>query len=174
MATKRKARRVVRNRKRAAPEQMMDTMNQVWLAGLGAMSKARQGAPLLLQQLIAEGARVQTDTRESAEKMIGGLMGDAKATIELGVKQVRSQAGDTLDNLEQMFQTRVHRALAQLGVPSAEDVEKLSHKVEQLNTSINKLAADRRVVKTIPRARARATRIAHKRTSLGTLRVAAL
>ncbi len=173
MVTKRKARKVVRKPKSTPPERMMEAMNQVWLAGLGAMSKARQGAPLMLQELIAEGARVQADTRDSAEKMLGGLMGDVKATIDSSVKQVRSQAGDALDNLEQMFQTRVHRALAQLGVPSAEDVEQLSHKVEQLNSSISRLAADRRVVKTVGRPRARTTRIAHKPGSHGASRAAA-
>jgi poly(hydroxyalkanoate) granule-associated protein len=173
MVTKRKSRRVVRKPKSTAPVRMMDAMNQVWLAGLGAMSKARQGAPLMLQELVAEGARVQSDTRDNAEKMLGGLMGDVRASIDSSVKQVRSQAGDALDNLEQMFQTRVHRALTQLGVPSAEDVEQLSHRVEQLNASINKLAAERRVVKTVARPRARTTRIAHKPGSLGTSRAAA-
>jgi len=171
MANKRKARKVVRKAKSTAPQRMTDAMNQVWLAGLGAVSKARQGAPLMLQELIAEGTRVQADTRESAEKMLSGLMGGVQASIDSGVKQVRRQAGDAFDNLEQMFQTRVHRALAQLGVPSAEDVERLSHKVEQLNASINKLAAGRRVVKTV--ARGRSTRLAHKSASLGTSRAAA-
>ena len=115
------------------PERMLDAMNQVWLAGIGAMSKARQGAPSVLQELIAEGTRVQMQTRDSAEKMLGDLFGEVKSTLNSSVKQVKSQAGDALDNLEQMFQTRVHRALTQLGVPSAEDVDKLSHRVEQLN-----------------------------------------
>ncbi len=126
------------------PERMLDAMNQVWLAGIGAMSKARQGAPSMLQELIAEGARVQMQTRDSTEKMLGGLLGEVRSTLNSSVKQVKSQAGDALDNLEQMFQTRVHRALTQLGVPSAEDVDKLSHRVEQLNASVNKLAANRK------------------------------
>jgi poly(hydroxyalkanoate) granule-associated protein len=150
MAAKRKSRKPVRKAKSTPPERVMDAMNQVWLAGLGALSKARQGAPYMLNELVAEGARVQADTRDSAEKMLGGLMGDVKATINSGVKtinssmnQVRGQAGDALDSLETMFQTRVHRALTQLGVPSAEDVEKLSHRVEKLNSSIIKLASKR-------------------------------
>jgi poly(hydroxyalkanoate) granule-associated protein len=140
---------------------MLDAMNQVWLAGLGAMSKARQGAPLMMHELIAEGARVQAQTREGADKMLSGLLGEMKSTLNSSVNQVRSQAGDALDNLEQMFQTRVHRALTQIGVPSAEDVEKLSHRVEQLNASVNKLASER---KPAPRARPRAM-VAHKTAS---------
>lgn len=157
MATKRKSRKPVRSAKTSPPERMLDAMSQVWLAGLGAMSKARQGAPLMLQELVAEGTRVQAQTRNGAEKMLGELLGDVKSTLDSSVKQVRSQAGDALDNLEQMFQTRVHRALTQLGVPSAEDVEKLSRRVEQLNASINRLAGERKsALKARPRA------VAHK------------
>ena len=143
MAKKRKSRKL-KAKVANPPERMLDAMNQVWLAGIGAMSKARQGAPSMLQELIAEGTRVQMQTRDSAEKMLGGLLGEVKSTLNSSVKQVKSQAGDALDNLEQMFQTRVHRALTQLGVPSAEDVDKLSHRVEQLNASVNKLAGNRK------------------------------
>lgn len=143
MATKRKS-KSVRKAKSTPPARVLDSMNQVWLAGLGAMSKARQGAPLMLQELIAEGARIQTQARGSAEKMLSGLVGEMKSTLNSSVKQVRSQTADALDNLEEMFQTRVHRALTQLGVPSAEDVQKLSHRVEQLNASVNKLASERK------------------------------
>ncbi len=172
MATKGKSHRAVRKANPLTPpERMMDAMNQVWLAGLGAVSKARQGAPPMLQELVAEGARVQADTRGSAEAMLGSLMGGVKSRIDSSVKQVRSQAGDALDNLEQMFQTRVHRALTQLGVPSAEDVERLSHKVEQLNASVNKLANGRKVVKTV--ARSRSVALVRKSARTGTARSAA-
>jgi poly(hydroxyalkanoate) granule-associated protein len=120
-------------------ERMLDAMNQVWLAGLGALSKAREGAPQMLDELVAEGVRVQADTRGAAEKALGGLLNDVKATIDSRVSQVRGQASEALDNLEEIFQTRVRRALTQLGVPSAEDVEALSRRVDALNVSINKL-----------------------------------
>ncbi|MGA2399941.1 MAG: phasin family protein [Steroidobacteraceae bacterium] len=159
MATKRKS-KSVRKAKSTPPARVLDSMNQVWLAGLGAMSKARQGAPLMLQELIAEGARVQTQARGSAEKMLGGLVGEMKSTLNSSVKQVRSQTADALDNLEEMFQTRVHRALTQLGVPSAEDVQKLSQRVELLNASVNKLANGRK-----PAVRARARTATPRSTS---------
>jgi len=140
MAMKRKSRKSARKTKTTAPERVLDTMNQIWLAGLGAMAKAHQGAPQMLHELAAEGARIQANTRGSAEKALGGLLNDVKATIDSGVSQMRGQAGDALDNLEAIFQTRVRRALTQLGVPSSDDVASLSKRVDQLNASINKLA----------------------------------
>ena len=140
MAMKRKTRKSARKNKTTAPERVLDTMNQIWLAGLGAMAKAHQGAPQMLHSLAAEGARIQANTRGSAEKALGGLLNDVKATIDSGVSQVRGQAGDALDNLETIFQTRVRRALTQLGVPSSDDVASLSKRVDKLNASIGKLA----------------------------------
>lgn len=151
MAAKRKSRKTASKAKTTPPEWMTDAMSQVWLAGLGAMSKARQNAPQVLSELVAEGARVQADTRQSTEKMLSSLMGDVKATLDSGVKtfnsnvnHMRTQAGEALDNLETIFQTRVHRALTQLGVPSAEDVERLSRRVEELTSSIGRLASKRK------------------------------
>ena len=122
---------------------MLGGMHQVWLAGLGAVSKAQQGTPKALEDLIKEGARFQSDTRGTAEEAVRGLMGEVQNRITAGVGQVRGQAKDAMDNLEQIFQTRVHRALAQLGVPSADDVQALSKRVDTLNRSIDKLAAAR-------------------------------
>lgn len=140
MATKGKTSKAARA-KAKSQDGMLEAVNQIWLAGLGAISKAREGAPQLLSELVAEGGRVQAETRGSAEKAIGGMLDSMKSTFDSSLTQVRSQAGDALDNLEQIFQTRVRRALTQIGVPSAEDVERLSKRVEQLNASVNKLAA---------------------------------
>ncbi len=153
MAMKRKSGKRARKPKTTAPERVLDTMNQIWLAGLGAMAKAHQGAPQMLQDLAAEGARIQANTRGSAEKALGGLLNDVKATLDSGVSRVRGQAGDALDNLETIFQTRVRRALTQLGVPSSDDVASLSKRVDQLNASINKLTRKPKSVRRSPATR---------------------
>lgn len=155
MASKKKSRKISRKAKASstAPERVLDTMNQIWLAGLGAVAKARQGAPQMLNDLAAEGARIQANTRGSAEKALGGLLNDVKATIDSSMSQVRSQAGDALDNLETIFQTRVRRALTQLGVPSSDDVASLSMRVDQLTASINKLGAKSVASRRSPAAR---------------------
>ncbi len=135
----------VRSAPVTAQERLLDTVHQIWLAGLGAASKARQGAPQLLEDLVNEGARIHSDARGAAEKALRGLLEGVQTSINTRVSQVQGQATDTLANLEKMFQTRVHRALTQLGVPSAEEVESLSKRVDALNANIDKLARTRRV-----------------------------
>lgn len=128
--------------------QMLEIVSQIWLAGLGAVSKAQSGAPKLFNELVTEGARVHGETRDAAEKVLG----EVQSTLNEKMTQVRGKAGDAFENLEKVFQTRVHRALNQLGVPSADEVEALSKRVHALNINIEKLAHAR-----TPAARPRAT-----------------
>lgn len=159
MATKRKVRKMTRRTaaRRAAVRtsqgRLLDTVHQIWLAGLGAASKASQGAPRLMDELVSEGARVHAEARGVAEKAVQGLLKSVQTGITARVGEARGQAADTLNNLEKIFQTRVHRALAQLGVPSAEEVESLSRRIDALNANIDKFTAGRRI-----RARANAGR----------------
>ena len=155
MVGKRKSRKASKTRAKSevlTQERMLDALHQVFLAGLGAVSKAQKGAPKLLDELIAEGGRVHKQARNTAEKAIRGVLADVQTSISSKVGAVREQASDTFDNLEKIFQTRVHRALNQLGVPSAEAVEELSKRVDALNANIGKLAR-------APKKAARNTRI---------------
>jgi poly(hydroxyalkanoate) granule-associated protein len=140
-----------------AQTRLIGTLHQVYLAGLGALSRASNGAPQLFEELVAEGARVHADTRGAAEKALQGVLAGVQEKVNARVGQVRGQAADALDGLEKVFQTRVHRALTQLGVPSAEEVTALSKRVDTLNANINKLT---RKPRRAPRARGGASRAA--------------
>src|ERR1035441_3758989 len=121
MASKKTARRgtarrgTARKARLTVQTEKLDSMNQIWLAGLGAVSKAQRGAPQLLQELVAEGARVHAKTRGAAEKAVRGIVSEVRSTINSRIGEVRGQAADALEGLEKIFQTRVHRALTQIG-----------------------------------------------------------
>jgi poly(hydroxyalkanoate) granule-associated protein len=136
---------------------MLGALHEVWLAGLGAASKAQHGAPQLWEELVVEGARVHNRTRDAAEKMarayLGGIqsrLGGVQSRLGSRLGEVQGKTSDALENLEKIFQTRVHRALTQLGVPSAEEVATLSRRVDALNNGIDRLTRNRRVMK-VPR-----------------------
>ena len=130
--------------KARAQKARLDGMSQIWLAGLGAVSKAQRGAPQLLQELIAEGTKVQAKTRGAAEKAVRSMVSDVRAAVNERVEDVLGQASGALNDLEKIFQNRVHRALTQIGVPSAEDIAALSERVDALSAGIEKLAHARR------------------------------
>ena len=54
----------------------------VWLAGLGAVSRARTGGPKLLDELIKEGARVQGNNRKIAKNAIHSRLGDMQKLVK--------------------------------------------------------------------------------------------
>jgi poly(hydroxyalkanoate) granule-associated protein len=64
----------------------------------------------------------------------------AQNSMQERVEGVRDQAGETWDNLEALFQSRVQRALRQIGVPSAEEIRLLTKRVTELSVTVNKLA----------------------------------
>jgi poly(hydroxyalkanoate) granule-associated protein len=127
----------------AAQEQLLATVHQVWLAGLGAASKAQTGTPKLFDELVKEGARVHASASKAADKAVHSAIAGAQSALQERVGGMREKASDTLENLEKMFQTRVQRALQQIGVPSSRDIDKLSSRVNALNASIEKLARQR-------------------------------
>ncbi len=146
MATKRKlhGRKGARaTEPKTAQARLLNAVNQVWLAGLGAAVKAQRGAPQLFEDLIAEGAKVHVATKDAAEKALRGVLGEVQSTVNARIGEMSGKASEALEGLEKIFQTRVHRALAQLGVPTAEDVAALSKKVDALTGSIEKLGRAR-------------------------------
>jgi poly(hydroxyalkanoate) granule-associated protein len=118
---------------------LLDAMHEIWLAGVGAFARAQKDGPKVLEQLLAEGVKVYGAARPVAEKLIRDAIGQAQNTLGDRIGDVRTQAGDTLENLEKMFQTRVHRALNQLGVPSADEIAALSRRVDELNANVERL-----------------------------------
>jgi len=136
-------------------ERMLGMVHQIWLAGLGAASRTQKGTPRLLEELVAEGARVNARTSKATSAAVRGAMSDAQAAIRDSVSEVRERATDALDGLEKAFQARVHRALKQLGVPSAEQIAALSRRVDALNANIGKMERRRA---SAPRSRSDGTR----------------
>ena len=124
----------------AAP--VMDSAREIWLAGLGAFSVAQEESGKLIEQgnklfekLVAEGSKLENQTRGLAESAIGGIRGGVESKVE----SVRQQAVDNWDKLEGVFEDRVARVLGRLGVPSADDVNKLSARVQKLSREVSKL-----------------------------------
>ena len=55
------------------------------------------------------------------------------------VEKVKGRASDTWDKLETVFEDRVSRALNRLGVPTRDDIQELSERVDALNKAVKEL-----------------------------------
>ena len=91
-----------------------ESANEIWLAGLGAFSKAQQEGARMFEALVGEGEKVQERT---------------KVAVDQRVAEVREGVTGAWDELEKAFEDRVARALHTLNVPSRHDIDTLSKRV---------------------------------------------
>jgi poly(hydroxyalkanoate) granule-associated protein len=151
-----------------APGGPLYSAQQIWSAGLGAMSRAQEGGNKFFDELVREGARLQGGALTTAQKVVMQAFEGAQKKVNRRVDDVRDTANETWDNLEKIFQTRVQRALHQLGMPTAEEIGELTRKVHQLTHSVEKLAAARagaskpKKAKTTKKAPAKRSRTARR------------
>ena len=105
-----------------------ESAQQIWLAGLGAFSKAQEEGGKVFEALVKEGLTIQRKTQAVAEEKIT----EATSRVTTMASDIGSKAQDQWDKLENIFEDRVAKALAKLGVPSARDLEALSARVDAL------------------------------------------
>ena len=120
---------------RGIPKAVLESSHQIWLAGLGAFAKAQQGGKQVFDMLVKQGEILEAKTRSAASQTADAAREAAKAKA----KEMQTMAGGTWDKLEQVFEDRVSRALARLGVYTSSDVEKLSERVNELSEAVNAL-----------------------------------
>lgn len=113
-----------------------DSAQQIWLAGLGAFSKAQEEGNKVFEALVKEGVSLQRKTQAVAEERIGDVTGKMSTLAE----GVTAKAGQQWDKLETIFEDRVSKALNRLGVPSSKDVEALTQRIDELSAQVAKLS----------------------------------
>ena len=106
-----------------------DSANQIWLAGLGAFAKAQAEGQKVFDTLVAEGQRLQDETKTAADERIA---------------EIRSKGAGAWDKLDKVFEDRVARALHSLNVPTRKDIDTLSKRVAELTEATKHLADGRK------------------------------
>jgi poly(hydroxyalkanoate) granule-associated protein len=119
--------------------QTIDTGHRIWLAGLGALVRTQREGPKLFNTLVEEGSAVEQQQRSNAQHLIKGALQNLRESVDERTAGVRSKASETIDNLEEIFQSRVQKALQQLGMPTSHEIGALSRKVNELNRSVQAL-----------------------------------
>ena len=102
-----------------------ESASNIWLAGLGAFSKAQDEGGKLFEALIKEGEAVQSRASKTAQE---------------AMSDVRNKAAGTWDKLEEVFVDRVARALQSLNVPTKHDIDALAKRVHELTKVADKLS----------------------------------
>ena len=128
---------------------VFDSSHKIWLAGLGAFSRAQREGAKVFESLVKQGEELQSRTKQAAAETASAARGVAAAKA----KEMQEMAGGTWDKLEQVFEDRVARALSKLGVYTQNDVQRLAARVDELAAAVNKLVAKPAPAKAAPRKR---------------------
>lgn len=102
-------------------QEVMDSAHKVWLAGLGALARAEEEGSKLFRQLVERGESLEKEGRRRVDD-----------TVEDARQEVRSRTEGVSEKLDE----RVTRVLRRLGVPTREEIQSLTERVEELNRRI--------------------------------------
>ena len=111
-----------------------ESAQQIWLAGLGAFSKAQEEGTKVFESLVTEGLSMQRKTQSAAEEKIS----EATSRMTNMASDIGSRAAGQWDKLENIFEDRVAKSLAKLGVPSSRDLDVLNARIDALAKSMGK------------------------------------
>lgn len=101
---------------------------QIWLAGLGAFSRAEEEGGKLFDNLVKIGEDLESKTREIADTAVEEVRG-----------RVLEKASDTKDRVEKVFDDRITTALTRLGIPSQRDMDQINQRLGLLTDIIQDL-----------------------------------
>lgn len=112
-----------------------ESAQQIWLAGLGAFSKAQEEGGKVFETLVKEGLSIQKRTQAVAEEKLS----EATTRMSSMANDLSAKASGQWDKLEGIFEDRVSRSLKKLGVPSARDIDALVERIDELQRTVASL-----------------------------------
>ena len=120
---------------------LLDTVKEssshIWLAGLGAFSKAQEEGSKVFEALVKEGSGLQKKFRSLADSRMNEMTHEVSGKVT----EASSKAAEAWSRLETVFEDRVGRAVGRLGVPTKADITKLTQRVEELTKQVQKMNA---------------------------------
>ena len=112
-------------------QQMKDSAQQMWQAGLGALAKAQEEGGKVYENLVKEGSPLQQTTQQAQTKLA-----QAAEKMSHMAGQMGQAATSQIDKLEHIFEDRVAKALQNMGLPTAQDLADLEARVALLEQQL--------------------------------------
>lgn len=109
---------------------------KIWLAGLGAYAKAGHEGSEYFKELIKTGETVEKQGKQLVTEQVDA----ANSQIDSVKSSVRGKVDVQLDKIEKAFDARVASGLNRIGIPSKQDVDALSAKLDALSALLEHAA----------------------------------
>lgn len=105
---------------RKAQRDLKESAQKIWLAGLGALTVAEEEGVRMFDGLVERGREWEGRGKERVDK-------------------ARSRVEHAVDDVEERIDERVSKVMHRLGVPTRDEIHRLTRKVEELNAKIERL-----------------------------------
>ncbi|WP_216934249.1 MULTISPECIES: phasin family protein [unclassified Acinetobacter] len=109
---------------------------QIWLAGLGAFSRAEEEGNKLFDSLVKVGEELESKTADIADH-----------TVEKVSEKAKESVTDTKDKVEKLIDNSVHHSLNRIGLVTLKDVQYLERLILQLHAKVDQLTAEQEKMK---------------------------
>lgn len=109
---------------------------QIWLAGLGAFSRAEEEGNKLFDSLVKVGEELESKTVDIADQ-----------TVEKVSEKAKESVIDTKDKVEKLIDNSVHHSLNRIGLVTLKDVQYLERLILQLHAKVDQLTAEQEKMK---------------------------
>ena len=119
---------------------------KIYLAGLGAYAKAGQEGSEYFKSLVKSGEGVEKQGKKLVNEQVeaaNNQIDSVKTTVTSNVNSVKGKVEVQLDKIEKAFDNRVASALNRIGIPSKQDVEVLSAKLDELSALLEHVARNK-------------------------------
>ena len=113
--------------KKKVQDDIMNSAHKVWLAGLGAVAMAEEEGGKIFTSLVDRGEELEGKSKKQVVK--------AKDTV-VGMKTIAESYWDTFGRtIDEQVTAVIHR----IGVPTKDEIETLTKKVEDLTVAVDNL-----------------------------------
>lgn len=108
---------------------------QIWLAGLGAFSRAEEEGNKLFDSLVKVGEELESKTSDVGE------------VVAKSPEKARASVHETKDRVEKLIDHSVQHSLNRIGLATSRDVQHLEQLILQLHQKVDALAEENRALK---------------------------
>jgi len=111
--------------------EVKESAGKIWLAGLGALSLAGEEGTKMFKNLVDKGKDFESREKAPVE------------AIKKSVDGAKDRVTDIWSKLEDSFNDKVGIALEKIGVPTRDEIQQLTDRVDALMAALEKLNTDK-------------------------------
>jgi len=127
-----------------------ESAHKIWLAGLGALAVTEEEGSKLFKNLVQQGERYEAQGKQrlkEAKKGADDAGARAKKLAEETAERAKRAAEGAWEQLGGAFDDKLAKTLHRIGVPTREEINALSRRIEELTRAVERARAPKPAAK---------------------------